>query len=232
MEGVISDHLTSWDVFPAIYPLIYKVNVLAKNSFKCLPHSFDGGKWVYEKNTKHDVESIFLKKTNIIEMNNALNIKIFINNRSISWSGKGKLLNEIYYHHNSIIAERKIKYVNESKIITIIGFHFLYDLKSYLSDNDYSYPNIGRYSKEELEEIAKGNLNLMNLNRYVFFYVDEGNKVNAITSEPFLNPVSISLFKYIEVNNTSKLIIEMEKLRVNFRTYRPDFNFLFLKDSL
>lgn len=243
MENAISDHLASGESFFIIFGGRARVYKRENSEISCV---FSNSKrWEYQIGFRHGStgERIFLSSTPITEpiveikkrcTNRRTGLTIETENREYKWNKHGVLVREKYI--NEMRLSRLIKYLGESKAIYINNTHYLYDLKGYLAvdhEHDAYLPDLRVYFSK-IYEIADGNLDLVDLDKGIFFYVDDNGKINLVKSATFHIFLQddgefpdVSSHPYITFlrENTARLREEAEALRLDFRNYVPDLNF-------
>lgn len=228
MENVISEHFTPPGVFSVIFPIKDKY-VLTHGETEieyCFYNPSNAVTFKYKKNVSNSTEVISSPSDTIIKFvgEDDDSRDIFLSGEGILfvWNENGELICEEYSNEDN----RRISYANGSMVIKFKLFNFLYDLKSYTDKESYLPYSFFERESRNIKEIAKGNLKLVDLECGDYYYVDKLGKVNVISLNPlykFRNNRHFRNFTKFIKKNPKKLEEEAEKLRLNYRSYVPEY---------
>lgn len=217
MEYVIKNHLRNHETFLISFPINSKINITRNsqnNTFISLYDTSGRSKWKYIRK----YNSRFSPKiTEKIENYNRTVLELSVGENAYLWTW----VSSFKWRHRILIEEeylgKKIIYHGKNLAVTMFDIHFIYNLRGYLDDYEgfeylKSFYELEPYF-DILEEIAYGDLDLVELDSEVFFYIGDNNKVNVIINN---HPG-----KNINKDNHARWKEEAEKLRKDYKNYIP-----------
>lgn len=244
MECVIRDHLISSATFQLFVRKIKCYPIQINGGMEFLFYNYlNNVKWKYVKKFRNYSyeEIITFYDTKIIGLFTGKFGELETKDFKFSWDTNGEITEEKYYTKEKTIRGdsllRFISYESGTKIVIYDIFSFIYDLEIYIDktspfnfltgykfqEQEHTVTNIKRYEGEELNEIANGNLDLVNSDFNIFFYVDNLGKVNVveINNDSKYHTLYSKPFGKCIKDNPNKIKEEAEKLRLDSRNYVP-----------